>query len=101
MTTEEIRKTIEGMVPYGAKPYPLEAEREFRSNGPGCHYSDRLHVEVNTNGADTSFAKYSPVPGSTMEDGLSMPTADIKAIRYGFGCTFAIERNNGEIVLFG
>lgn len=100
-TLEEVKKAIEGMVPYGARPYPLEFEREFQRKGDSRYYSDRLHVGVKVDGAETAFVKYSPVPGFPKEDAVIIPTADIKAIRYGFGCALAIEKNDGELVLFG
>lgn len=100
-TVEEMKKTIEGMVPYGARPYPLESEREFQRKGDSRYYSDRLHVGVEVDSDETSFVKYSPVPGFPKEDEIIIPTADIKAIRYGFGCALAIEKNDGELVLLG
>lgn len=92
MNTVELRKTIEEMVPYGARPYPYQSAPEFKLVG-SSYVSRRTGVTVKVEDAETTF--------SYRGEKTMIPTVEIKAIRYGFGCAFAIEKNDGEIVLIG
>ena len=92
MTTAQIEKTIEEMVPYGARPYPYQSDPEFKLIN-GHYISGRTGVSVKVEDAETTF--------SYRGEKTMVPTADIKAIRYGFGCAFAIEKTDGDIVLIG
>lgn len=91
MTTAQIKKAIEGMVYYGERPY-LYQNPEFKLVG-SSYVSGRTGVTVKVEDAETTFSYRGY---KTM-----VPTAEIKAIRYGFGCAFAIEKTDGEIVLIG
>ena len=92
MTTAQIKKTIEEMVYYGERPYLYQSAPEFKLVG-SSYVSGRTGVSVKVEDAETTFS-YRGM--KTM-----VPTVEIKAIRYGFGCAFAIEKTDGEIVLIG
>ena len=88
MTTAELRKKIERMVYYGERPY-LYQNPEFKLVD-GLYFSKRTGVTVKVDDAETTFS-YRGM--KTM-----VPTAEIKDIRYGFGCVFVIEKTDGEII---
>lgn len=92
MNTVELRKAIEEMVYYGERPYLYQSAPEFKLVG-SSYVSGRTGVTVKVEDAETTFF-YRGM--KTM-----IPTVEIKAIRYGFGCAFAIEKTDGEIVLIG